>query len=138
MMSSFPTNWVLTYESRPTSSASSSVQLSVEFDVHMTVTMKDRVQGRETETHVINCLLFNVPDPRLVFSSPPVSTMSRRESRASMGAARQHDALFEFESCELRFLFHFCHGFDVQWPVKKKFLLANKHITKCVVSLGIK
>ena len=62
--------------------------------------------------------------------------MSRRESRASMGAARQHDALFEFENCELTALFHFCHGSDGLWPsvsVKKKFLLANKHITKCVV-----
>ena len=78
-------------------------------------------------------------DPHLVFSSlsRPVSTMSRGESRASMGAARQHDALIEFENCELRFLFHLSHGCDVLWPsisVKKKFLLANKHITKCVVS----
>lgn len=47
---SFPTNWVLTNECRPTSSSSSPVQLSVEFDVYMTVTMKDdRVQGSRFE-----------------------------------------------------------------------------------------
>ena len=73
-------------------------------------------------------------DPHLVFSSlsRPVSTMSRGESCASMGTAGQHD---NFENCELRFLFHLSHGCDVLWPsisVKKKFLLANKHITKCV------
>ncbi|KAF8162655.1 hypothetical protein B0H34DRAFT_794454 [Crassisporium funariophilum] len=46
--------------------------------------------------------------------------MSRRESRASMGAARQNDALFEFEN------------------FKKKFLLANKHITKLNSTLSVR
>ncbi|KAJ7932768.1 hypothetical protein B0H13DRAFT_1954629 [Mycena leptocephala] len=45
--------------------------------------------------------------------------MSRRESRVSMGV-RQNDALFEFES------------------FKKKFLLANKHITKLNSTLSMK
>ncbi|PPQ99171.1 hypothetical protein CVT24_009262 [Panaeolus cyanescens] len=45
--------------------------------------------------------------------------MSRRESRASLGA-RQNDALFEFEN------------------FKKKFLLANKHITKLNSTLSVR
>ncbi|KAJ3773224.1 hypothetical protein FB446DRAFT_733673 [Lentinula raphanica] len=45
--------------------------------------------------------------------------MSRRESRVSMNA-RQNDALFEFES------------------FKKKFLLANKHITKLNSTLSVR
>ncbi|TFK35465.1 hypothetical protein BDQ12DRAFT_688188 [Crucibulum laeve] len=45
--------------------------------------------------------------------------MSRRESRVSMGA-RQNDALFEFEN------------------FKKKFLLANKHITKLNSTLSVR
>ncbi|KAH9069341.1 hypothetical protein EDB83DRAFT_2374595 [Lactarius deliciosus] len=45
--------------------------------------------------------------------------MSRRESRVSMNE-RQHDALFEFEN------------------FKKKFLLANKHITKLNSTLSIR
>ncbi|KAJ3502638.1 hypothetical protein NLJ89_g8794 [Agrocybe chaxingu] len=45
--------------------------------------------------------------------------MSRRESRSSLGA-RQNDALFEFES------------------FKKKFLLANKHITKLNSTLSVR
>ncbi|KAG6827311.1 hypothetical protein H0H92_012359 [Tricholoma furcatifolium] len=49
--------------------------------------------------------------PNAAVASPLEATMSRRESRVSMGA-RQNDALLEFEN------------------FKKKFLLANKHITK--------
>ncbi|PPQ91942.1 LOW QUALITY PROTEIN: hypothetical protein CVT25_000985 [Psilocybe cyanescens] len=45
--------------------------------------------------------------------------MSRRESRSSLGA-RQNDALFEFEN------------------FKKKFLLANKHITKLNATLSVR
>ncbi|KDR82140.1 hypothetical protein GALMADRAFT_135503 [Galerina marginata CBS 339.88] len=45
--------------------------------------------------------------------------MSRRESRSSLGA-RQNDALFEFEN------------------FKKKFLLANKHITKLNSTLSVR
>lgn len=44
---------------------------------------------------------------------------SRRESRASLGS-RQNDALFEFEN------------------FKKKFLLANKHITKLNSTLSVR
>jgi hypothetical protein len=61
--------------------------------------------------------------------------MSRRESRVSMNV-RQNDALFEFENCMCAFCFYFTISLpDVRWhTVKKKFLLANKHITKCVLT----
>ncbi|PPQ91943.1 hypothetical protein CVT25_000986 [Psilocybe cyanescens] len=49
----------------------------------------------------------------------PIITMSRRESRSSLGA-RQNDALVEFEN------------------FKKKFLLANKHITKLNSTLSVR
>ncbi|EEB88971.1 hypothetical protein MPER_12992, partial [Moniliophthora perniciosa FA553] len=56
----------------------------------------------------------------LTYSSSPSSlTMSRRESRNSLDA-RQNDALFEFEN------------------FKKKFLLANKHITKLNSTLSVR
>lgn len=59
--------------------------------------------------------------------------MSRRESRVSMNV-RQNDALFEFENCMCSFCLYFTISLSVVWwlTVKKKFLLANKHITKCV------
>ncbi|KAI5831386.1 hypothetical protein K523DRAFT_371443 [Schizophyllum commune Tattone D] len=46
--------------------------------------------------------------------------MSRRESRASMNAAKQNDVLFEFEN------------------YKKKFALQNKHITKLNSTLSVR
>ena len=63
--------------------------------------------------------------------------MSRRESRVSM-SVRQNDALFEFESCMFSYRFHPTHAaadssISFGAKVKKKFLLANKHITKCVI-----
>ena len=57
------------------------------------------------------------------------ATMSRRESRASMGA-RQNDALSEFENCTSYLRSDSCSHL-ISPIVKKKFLLANKHITKC-------
>ena len=61
--------------------------------------------------------------------------MNRRESRTSMNE-RQSDALFEFENCLYRSLFQqpymAPHHFASHLTVKKKFLLANKHITKSV------
>ena len=70
-----------------------------------------------------------------VSACSPLPTMSRRESRTSMNE-RQSDALFEFENCLYR---HFIATSHVSSPlcishltVKKKFLLANKHITKSV------
>jgi hypothetical protein len=70
---------------------------------------------------------------KFLWSSPPGATMSRRESRVSMNV-RQNDALFEFENCMFRF--YLCLTIsppDMRWhSVKKKFLLANKHITKYV------
>jgi len=49
---------------------------------------------------------------------------------------RQSDALFEFENCFVSFTFsqpHMSpHHFASHLTVKKKFLLANKHITKSV------
>jgi len=53
--------------------------------------------------------------------------MSRRDSRASLNA-RQNDALTEFENCKSHHAFSSV-GVDLV-AVKKKFLLANKHITK--------
>ena len=58
--------------------------------------------------------------------------MSRRESRVSMNV-RQNDALFEFENCMSCFYLRLTISPppDLRWhSVKKKFLLANKHITK--------
>ncbi|KAA1475855.1 hypothetical protein DENSPDRAFT_867083 [Dentipellis sp. KUC8613] len=55
--------------------------------------------------------------------------MSRRDSRASV-AARQNDALFEFENCMFN-----SHS---AWPLKKKFLLANRHITKLNSTLSVR
>ena len=58
--------------------------------------------------------------------------MSRRESRVSMNV-RQNDALLEFETCTFFSLCFTPTPPDMRWhSVKKKFLLANKHITKCV------
>ena len=60
--------------------------------------------------------------------------MSRRESRVSM-SERQNDALFEFESCMCLQSFPTTHvppHPPSNLTVKKKFLLANKHITKSV------
>ena len=68
--------------------------------------------------------------------------MSRRQSRVSI-EARQNDTLLEFENCACsqrvvlrpRHSVHaISHSFSHAFPVKKKFLLANKHITKCVWS----
>ncbi|KAF5387168.1 hypothetical protein D9615_002095 [Tricholomella constricta] len=61
---------------------------------------------------------FPSPDPFSLASSPG-ATMSRRESRVSINI-RQNDALFEFEN------------------FKKKFLLANKHITKLNSTLSVR
>jgi hypothetical protein len=58
--------------------------------------------------------------------------MSRRESRSSLGA-RQNDALFEFENCAYISQSRVDQSLTISlWHflVKKKFLLANKHITK--------
>jgi hypothetical protein len=60
--------------------------------------------------------------------------MSRRESRVSM-SERRNDALFEFENCMCLPSFRTSHVSSHSPPhftVKKKFLLANKHITKSV------
>ena len=59
--------------------------------------------------------------------------MSRRESRVSMNV-RQNDALFEFENCMSCYFLRFTISHpDMRWhSVKKKFLLANKHITKSI------
>jgi hypothetical protein len=60
--------------------------------------------------------------------------MSRRESRVSM-SERQNDALFEFENCMCLPSFPTTHvppHPPSHLTVKKKFLLANKHITKSV------
>ena len=60
--------------------------------------------------------------------------MSRRESRVSM-SERQNDALFEFENCICLPSFcssHVSPHLPFHFSVKKKFLLANKHITKYV------
>jgi hypothetical protein len=64
----------------------------------------------------------------------PLSTMSRRESRVSM-SERRNDALFEFENCMCLPSFRTSHVSShspSNITVKKKFLLANKHITKSV------
>ena len=63
------------------------------------------------------------------------STMSKRESRLSIN--RQHDALSEFENCAY-IDNHSARCYSdshLLATVKKKFLLANKHITKCVYLL---
>ena len=69
-----------------------------------------------------------------VLACSPLSTMSRRESRVSM-SERQNDALFEFENCMCLPCFLTTHvppHPPSHFTVKKKFLLANKHITKSV------
>jgi hypothetical protein len=69
-----------------------------------------------------------------VSACSPLSTMSRRESRVSM-SERQNDALFEFENCMCLPSFPNSHvppHLPSHLTVKKKFLLANKHITKSV------
>ncbi|EGO22000.1 hypothetical protein SERLADRAFT_441228 [Serpula lacrymans var. lacrymans S7.9] len=64
--------------------------------------------------------------------------MSRREPRVSLNI-RQNDALNEFENCMFtssvaRLIVNF-----LRWlPVKKKFLLANKHITKLNSTLSVR
>ncbi|KAJ3852964.1 hypothetical protein EV368DRAFT_39893 [Lentinula lateritia] len=64
--------------------------------------------------------------------------MSRRESRVSI-SARQNDALFEFENCMFSSKFISTQS-DPRWhfAVKKKFLLANKHITKLNSTLSVR
>jgi hypothetical protein len=69
-----------------------------------------------------------------VSACSPLFTMSRRESRVSM-SERQNDALFEFENCMCLPSFPILHAPPhppSHLTVKKKFLLANKHITKSV------
>jgi hypothetical protein len=59
-------------------------------------------------------------------------TMNRRQSRISMDT-RQNDTLLEFETCKLLLHRSIPFAYVVLDPVKKKFLLANKHITKYVL-----
>jgi hypothetical protein len=52
---------------------------------------------------------------------------------------RQNDALFEFENCMSLALICIPNPLSHQWhAVKKKFLLANKHITKWPTSFSIR
>ncbi len=91
------------------------------------LTRHDRPQG---SPHLIHLDFISY---LTVSASSPLSTMSRRVSRVSM-SERQNDALFEFESCMCLPTFpttYVPHPLS-HLTVKKKFLLANKHITKSV------
>ncbi|EIN07899.1 hypothetical protein PUNSTDRAFT_144391 [Punctularia strigosozonata HHB-11173 SS5] len=70
--------------------------------------------------HAFTTNLDAIDDADRIPPRSPRATMSRRESRASLIGVRQNDALSEFEN------------------FKKKFLLANKHITKLNSTLSTK
>ena len=67
-------------------------------------------------------------------SSSTPAAMSRRQSRVSIDV-RQNDTLLEFENCPWSLSCVVQPLLTLVRTVKKKFLLANKHITKCVAFL---
>jgi hypothetical protein len=100
---------------------------------------RDQRGPRGSDEHVVRTENLNIPLSRgpvhpLTTSEPNGTrtadhrTMSRRESRVSINI-RQNDALLEFENCKLMKPAGHTRS-DHPRSVKKRFLLANKHITK--------